>query len=124
MLKTYKYRIYPSKGKALGNAIRMAGNDTVVTALGRYRGYCDRLNLSEEFHHNGITLRSSQTCMTDPAISQMHNEERKKETRIELLSKLKIDYLVTHRIPFEVTARAYALTDLHPEELIQVILTY
>mgnify|MGYP002408773811 CR=1 FL=1 len=110
--------------QALNSAIRMAGNDTVVTALGWYQGYCDKLNLSEEFHHNRITLRSSQTCMIDPAISQMWNDERKKETCIELLSKLKIDNLITYRIPFEDAAKAYELIDLHPEELIQVILTY
>lgn len=110
--------------KALQAAMRMAGNDTTVTALGWYQGACTGLNLAEEFHHNRITLRSSQTCMIDPAIANMWNDERKTETCVSLMSKLKLDNLITHRIPFEDVAKAYDMVDKNANEVIQVVLTY
>ena len=110
--------------RALQNAMRMAGNDTTVTALGWYQGSCTALNLAEEFHHNRITLRSSQTCMIDPAISNMWNDERRTEACVALMSKLKLDNLISHRIPFEEVANAYEMIDNHADEVIQVVLTY
>ncbi len=110
--------------KALSNAIRMAGDDTVVTALGWYQGSCGDINLSEEFHHNRVILRSSQSGNSDPQVRGMWDHGRKVKTCIQLLSKLKIDNLITHRIPFEKVAEAYEMIDKKPNELIQVVLTY
>lgn len=110
--------------KALNNAIRMAGDDTVVTALGWYQGSCGDINLSEEFHHNRIILRSSQSGNSDPSIRGMWDHGRKVKACIRLLSQLKIDNLITHRIPFEKVSEAYEMIDKDPSELIQVVLTY
>ena len=38
--------------------------------------------------------------------------------------ELVLDPLVTHRVPFHDAARAYALVDEHPDETVQVVLTY
>jgi hypothetical protein len=40
------------------------------------------------------------------------------------LPRLSLASLITHRIPFESAAAAYALVDRCPEETIQVALTY
>ena len=109
---------------ALQNAMRMAGYDTTVTCIGWYQGSCAALDLSEEFHHNRITLRCSQTGGINPSIRHMWDNERKNAACIEILKKLDIDSLITHRIPYDDAAKAYETVDLHPEEVIQVLLTY
>jgi threonine dehydrogenase-like Zn-dependent dehydrogenase len=40
------------------------------------------------------------------------------------LSALKLRSLVTHRFPIDRAAEAYALVDQHPDQTIQVVLTY
>jgi threonine dehydrogenase-like Zn-dependent dehydrogenase len=110
--------------KALHEAIRMAAYDTVVTCLGWYQGECSMLNLAEEFHHNRVTLRSSQTGGIDPAIANMWNSNRKTQICCSLLSKLKLDNLITQIIPFENAADAYEIVDKNPEQAIQVVLKY
>jgi threonine dehydrogenase-like Zn-dependent dehydrogenase len=110
--------------KALHQAIRMAGYDGVVTCLGWYQGDCSAINLSEEFHHNRVSLRSSQTCGIDPSISNLWNDKRKTDTCVELLGKLKLDNLITNIISFEQADEAYKLVDTKPEEVIQTVLKY
>lgn len=110
--------------KSLNESIRMAAPDTTVTALGWYQGQCTDLNLSEEFHHNRIALRSSQTVFVDPQISHMWNTKRKESICLELLGRLKLSSLITHRIPFEHASEAYELIDRMPQNVIQVALLY
>lgn len=110
--------------KALNEAIRIAAPDTTVTALGWYQGQCSDLNLSEEFHHNRITLKCSQTVFIDPKLSHMWDHKRKERVCLDLLGKLKLDNLITHCIPYENAAEAYEMIDSKPGEIIQVVLVY
>ncbi|THF80346.1 zinc-dependent alcohol dehydrogenase [Cohnella fermenti] len=110
--------------RALQQAIRMAAPDCTVTALGWYQGACVDLNLAEEFHHNRITLKSSQTSRINPDIRHMWDHKRKEETCLSLLARLKLDNLITHRIPYEQAADAYRMIDSHADDIIQVVLTY
>jgi threonine dehydrogenase-like Zn-dependent dehydrogenase len=41
-----------------------------------------------------------------------------------LLSRLHLAELISHRLPLERAAEAYALIDRHPEQTVQVVLTY
>lgn len=108
---------------ALHQAIRIAAPDTTVTALGWYQGSCAQLDLSEEFHHNRVSVRCSQTGGVGPEISHLWNFERKTNTCLELLSRLKLDNLVT-KFPYDQVAEVYRLIDGHPADLIQAVLTY
>lgn len=110
--------------KALNEAIRIAAPDTTVTALGWYQGLCTDLDLSEEFHHNRISLRSSQTVFINPEIRHMWDNKRKENACIGLLSKLKLDNLITHKIPYEHAAEAFEMIDKNPKDIIQLVLTY
>lgn len=110
--------------RALQQAIRIAAPDTTVTALGWYQGGCADLNLSEEFHHNRITLRSSQTVHVDPSIRHLWDKRRKEDVCLSLLSRLKLDPLITHRVPFEQAPDAYRRIDNHPADMIQLVFTY
>ncbi len=110
--------------RALNEAIRIAAPDTVVTALGWYQGPSTNLMLSDEFHHNRITLRSSQTGAIDPKIRHMWDNERKEKICLDLLSKLELENLITHKIPFDDVAKAYDMIDKLDKDIIQVVLTY
>ena len=42
----------------------------------------------------------------------------------DLLAHLELDALITHRFSIQQAAEAYALVDQHPDQTVQVILTY
>lgn len=108
----------------LNEAIRMAAPDTSITAVGWYQNGNSTLNLGEEFHQNRITIRASQTLGTDPSIRHMYDDGRKNEMAKKLLSELKLENLITHRIPFENAPEAYDMIDRNPEQSLQVLFTY
>lgn len=110
--------------KALQQALRCAAPETTITALGWYQGSLKDVDLSEEFHHNRLGLKQSQTNFVDPALRHMWDYERRVESCLEIMKKLKLSNLITHRIPFDEVARAYQIVDKHPEEVIQVLITY
>jgi Threonine dehydrogenase and related Zn-dependent dehydrogenases len=110
--------------QALHQAIRIAAPDTVITAMGWYQGPATALDLSEEFHHNRVTIRSSQTNEINPEIRHMWNHDRKRQACVDLLGKLKLDNLITHRIAYDQVAEAYAMVDNKRPDVIQTLLVY
>jgi len=110
--------------KGLHNAIRIAAPDTTITALSWYQGACSDLNLAEEFHHNRVTIRCSQMVYINPKYRHMWDTERRKQTCLELIQKLKLGNLITNIVPYDEIATAYELVDKHPADIIQVVLKY
>ena len=115
---------HPSPCSSRSPSIRIAAPDTTITAVGWYQGFCEALNLSEEFHHNRVAIRGTHTVGISPDIRHMWNVERKERTCLELLSRLKLDNLITDRVPYERIADAYRAIDAHPERSIQAVLSY
>lgn len=109
---------------ALQEAIRAAAPNTTVIALSWYGGTAEALNLSEEFHHNRITIKCSQVAAVDPDLSATHSVSRRMAHVLEAFDTLEIDSLLTHRLPFTDAAMAYDLVDNHSSEVIQVYLEY
>ena len=111
---------------ALHQAIRIAGVDGTVVAAGFYQGPATALVLGEEFHHNRVTLVSSQIGSLPPALRGRWSRERLHETVIRLCAGGRLDPLplVTHLIPARRAAEAYELIDKPPADLLQVILDF
>jgi threonine dehydrogenase-like Zn-dependent dehydrogenase len=109
---------------ALQEAIRAAAPNTTVIVLSWYGGSAEALNLSEEFHHNRITIKCSQVAAVDPGLSATHSVSRRMAHVLEAFDTLEIDPLLTHRLPFTQTASAYDLVDNHSSDVIQVFLDY
>jgi threonine dehydrogenase-like Zn-dependent dehydrogenase len=42
----------------------------------------------------------------------------------DLLPRLELSSLISHRFPVEQAAEAFSLVDQHPEQTVQVLLTY
>jgi 2-desacetyl-2-hydroxyethyl bacteriochlorophyllide A dehydrogenase len=111
---------------ALHQAIRVAGVDGTVVAAGFYQGPATALALGEEFHHNRVTLVSSQIGSLPPALRDRWSRERLHQTVIKLCAAGRLDPmpLVTHVIPASRAAEAYELLDKSPPDLLQVILDF
>jgi threonine dehydrogenase-like Zn-dependent dehydrogenase len=111
---------------ALHQAIRVAGVDGTVVAAGFYQGPATALALGEEFHHNRVTLVSSQIGSLPLALRDRWSRERLHQTVIKLCAAGRLDPmpLVTHVIPAKRAAEAYELLDNPPPELLQVILDF
>jgi 2-desacetyl-2-hydroxyethyl bacteriochlorophyllide A dehydrogenase len=111
---------------ALHQAIRLAGVHGTVIAAGFYQGPATALALGEEFHHNQVTLISSQIGSVPPALRERWSRDRLHETVMRLCAAGRLDPmpLVSHVIPATQAAEAYRLLDSPPPDLMQVILSF
>jgi len=108
---------------ALNEAIRTIAPEQTILALSWYPNEA-RLILSEEFHHNRVTIKCSQTNYTAPEFAHLWKLERKREQCMRLLPKLKLDNVVTNVFPFEHINEAFAMVDQRPQDVIQCVLEY
>jgi 2-desacetyl-2-hydroxyethyl bacteriochlorophyllide A dehydrogenase len=111
---------------ALHQAIRVAGAGGTVIAAGFYQGPATALALGEEFHHNRVTLVSSQIGGLPPRLQDRWSRERLHQAVIKLCGAGRLDPmpLVSHVIPAPSAAEAYRLVDSPPPDLLQVILNF
>jgi threonine dehydrogenase-like Zn-dependent dehydrogenase len=52
------------------------------------------------------------------------NQERRLAYALSLLQRIEAEGLISHRFPFEDAGEAYRLLAEHPEQAVQVVLTY
>ena len=109
---------------ALQEAIRTAAPNTTVVALSWYGGTGGPLALSDEFHHNRVTVKSSQVGGIDPALAATHSLTRRAEHVRGWFADLDLAPLITDVVPFADAARAYDRVDHPAEETVQVVLAY
>jgi threonine dehydrogenase-like Zn-dependent dehydrogenase len=109
---------------ALQTALACAAFQGTVVACSWYGTKQVMLDLGRDFHRRRLRLISSQVSTVDPALGPRWDRARRAATAVDLLTQLRINELVTHRIPFEEAARAYELIDHRPDETVQVVLTY
>ena len=109
---------------ALQAAIDAVATQGTVVACSWYGAKPVTLGLGGHFHRGRIRIRSSQVGQVDPALHPRWDRARRSEVVLALLGDLPLDQLISHRIPFPDAGRAYRLVDEHPQETVQVILTY
>ena len=109
--------------RALNEAVRIAAPDTTVVVVSWYQNEAKGLYLGDEFHHNRITLRQSQSAHVAPEYGHMYNEERRQRTLQQILKKLTFHNLLQVR-EFGQAEAAYRQIHDHPEEVIQVVFSY
>ena len=112
---------------ALHEAIRSVRVAGLVVAAGFYQGGGAALRLGEEWHHNRVTMVSSQRGWGNPhRDAPAWDRARLRRTALGLLesSALDVNAFVTHRFPFERAANAYDLVDKRPAEVLKVVLEY
>lgn len=112
---------------ALQQAIRSVHREGVVVTVSYYGDEQGRVDLSSEWHHNRITLRSSMPVWGCTHRQQpMWDLARLERVAIGLLEeqRLQVKPLIGARIPFERAAEAYATIDRDPGDKVKILLTY
>ena len=108
----------------LDDAIAVTGFGGRVVIGSWYGERAAPVALGGAFHRSRMRLISSQVSTIDPALSGRWSMQRRREAAWDVLAQIAPARLVTHRFPFAAAADAYALLDRHPDEAVQVLLTY
>jgi threonine dehydrogenase-like Zn-dependent dehydrogenase len=109
---------------ALNEAIRTVGYNGRVVVMSWYGGTFESLSLSGEFHHNRPRIISSQVGGINPDLGPLWSVDRRKALANELLAQLDLGPLLTHTVPIEDVASAYALVDNGAADLVQCVISY
>jgi 2-desacetyl-2-hydroxyethyl bacteriochlorophyllide A dehydrogenase len=111
-------------GDALQPAIDSVAEEGTVVAVSWYGARPVTLELGRHFHRGRVRLLSSQVGHVNPALAPRWDRGRRTALALQLLSQLPLDRLVSHYIPFTDAPSAFRMVDEHPEEVLQVVLTY
>lgn len=112
--------------RALHEAIRSVAYSSRVCAAGFMQGEGAGLRLGEEFHHNRVQVIASQISGVQPALQHRWNEYRLARTAVDLAveGRLKLAELISHTMPVEQAPEAFTMLDEHPEQALQVVLSF
>lgn len=113
--------------RGLHEAIRCLRVGGRVATVASYHGDQPGLRLGEEYHRNRITLISSMTI--NGCAQRQHplwTLDRLNATARQLIASgvVRTEGLITHRVPFDRAADAYAYITNNPQDTIKVVLTY
>lgn len=109
---------------ALDDAIDATGYAGQVI-VGSWYGTKDvTLELGQHYHRSHIRVRSSQVSHIDPDHADRWDKDRRLDVVRSWLGDRDLSELLTHEIPIDRAADAYELIDEHPEDAVQVALTY
>lgn len=109
---------------ALEQAIAVTAAQGTVVVSSWYGTKPVTLDLGSHFHRGRLRIISSQVGAIDPALSGRWNQARRTALARDLLAQLPLEQLITQQIPFRRAPEAYALIDCHPEETVEVVLSY
>jgi 2-desacetyl-2-hydroxyethyl bacteriochlorophyllide A dehydrogenase len=112
--------------QALQEAVRAAAYSSRVVASGFFQGPGTPLRLGEEFHHNRISVVSSQISGVAPHLQHRWDELRMSTTVLELerQGRLALTELVTHVVDADEAPSAFAMLASTPQDALQVVLDY
>lgn len=109
---------------ALDQALRSVAFGATVLVCSWYGTKPVPLLLGGPFHRRRLRIVSSQVGTIDAALQPRWSHARRLGVARDLLSRLELEPLISHRLPFDQAAEAYRLVDEHPEATVQVLLTY
>ncbi len=111
---------------AMHEAIRTVAYSSRVCVAGFMQGGGDALRLGEEFHHNRVNVVGSQISGVAPSLQHRWDGYRLARTAMDLAAdgRLRLADLITHVLPLEQAGAAFTLLDTHPEQALQVVLSF
>jgi 2-desacetyl-2-hydroxyethyl bacteriochlorophyllide A dehydrogenase len=109
---------------ALDQAIAATGFSGRVVIGSWYGLKRSDLNLGGRFHRSRVRLIGSQVSSIAPELTGRWNKTRRYQATWQMLAQVQPARFITHRVPIGQASQAYELIDRHPEDVIQVILTY
>jgi 2-desacetyl-2-hydroxyethyl bacteriochlorophyllide A dehydrogenase len=118
-------------------AYELTGNPAALDAALASTGYSGRvvlgswygtrpvsLDLGGAFHRSRIRILASQVSRLDPVLTGRWTKARRLAFAWDWLARLRPSVWITHRFELERADEAYALLDVHPDQALQVVLTY
>jgi 2-desacetyl-2-hydroxyethyl bacteriochlorophyllide A dehydrogenase len=109
---------------ALDQALASVAFGATVVVCSWYGTKPVPLLLGGPFHRRRLRIVSSQVGTIDAALQPRWTHKRRTALVRDLLPRLELESLISHRVAFEAAASAYQLVDEHADQTIQVILTY
>jgi 2-desacetyl-2-hydroxyethyl bacteriochlorophyllide A dehydrogenase len=109
---------------ALDQALSLAGFAARVVIGSWYGRKPVALDLGGRFHRSRIRMIASQVSTLAPDLSGRWTKARRLAVAWEALQAIRPSRWITQRIPFSQAASAYELIAGHPEQTMQVVLTY
>ena len=113
-----------SSGTALQAAVDSVASEGTVVVASWYGTKPVALSLGGHFHRGRVRLRSSQVGRLNPELSSRWDRSRRTEAVLGLLPRLRLEELVSHRLPLGEAPEAYRLVDENPRETVQVVMTH
>lgn len=110
--------------RALDTAISVTGFAGRIVIGSWYGQKQATLDLGGAFHRSRIRLISSQVSTIAPMLQGRWDKGRRYALAWAMLSKVKPERFITHRIPIERASEAYTLLDTEPESCLQIVFTY
>ncbi len=111
-------------GAALQTAIDAVADEGTVVVASWYGTKPVTLTLGGHFHRGRVRLRSSQVGRLNPELAPRWDYARRLETVVDLLPRLRLAELISHRFSFDDAPEAYRLVDERPGDAAQVALMY
>ena len=109
---------------ALASAINCAAAGSDVVVCSWYGTKLVPAPLGGAFHRKRLRLVSSQVGAVNASLGPRWDVERRRRVAADLLPKLRLDELITHRFHISAASDAYELVSSDPGETLQVLLTY
>lgn len=109
---------------ALNTAIDLVGYGGRVVVGSWYGNKSAPVDLGGFFHRGRVQIISSQVSSIDPSLEGRWTKARRFDMTWEMIRRVRPSRWITQRYPVEQAAEAYQLLDTHPEDTIQVVLTY
>lgn len=110
--------------EALDQAIAVTGFHGRVVIGSWYGQKRVHLDLGGRFHRSRLRLISSQVSTIGPEWRGRWSKSRRFEVAWQMIQRVRPARLIAHRFSITRASQAYALLDQHPEEAIQVMITY
>jgi threonine dehydrogenase-like Zn-dependent dehydrogenase len=110
--------------EALNLALRLTGFGGRIVIGSWYGEKRAALDLGGSFHRSRIRLISSQVSTLAPELSGRWTKARRMNAAWQMLERVNVGRLITHRIPLEHAATAYTMLDTEPDRVLQVMLIY
>lgn len=109
---------------ALQSALDCVALEGTVVAASWYGKEPVSLDLGGHFHRGRVRLRSSQVGGMNPEMAARWDRERRTRTVLDLLPKLRLREMVSHRLPFEEAPEAYRMLDRSIGDAVQFVFEY
>jgi 2-desacetyl-2-hydroxyethyl bacteriochlorophyllide A dehydrogenase len=109
---------------ALDQAVSSVAFGGTVIVASWYGTKSVPLQLGGAFHRRRLRIVSSQVSTVDAALQPRWSHARRLSVARDLLPRLDLAPLISHRFPVQAAAEAYRLVDEQADETVQVIFTY